>query len=270
MAKKRKAKFVKGSRAAKEYMARLRSMVGKKRKSRKSGKAASAHSVPRKRKAPAKKRSSFKNPRPITDLDFQLNQLRNKGRRLAKKAGKKPFFFTGKQRNQLILSEGEFMAKRRSRKRSRKAYGFEGRRARRSSRKRRGVFMGGMGGGGMKGITKTLMQGAVGAAGAVGSAYLSNMIPQVPAKLKPAIPLAVAILLLTMGKKIPMSQALAFGAAVSGVLGFAKQFIPNMPALAGVETAPELTQEELAVLGGPTSFGAVQQFTGDAVTPADL
>ena len=267
MAKKR---FKKGSKAAKAFMRKLRSMQG-----RKTG--------GKKRKTRSRKKA-FK-----TRIDYQpsvkqvamekLNFLRNKGRKIAKSARIKPFFFTGRRGQQLIISEGDRMARKRSRKHTRRHVrhmGFDGRkRSRRSYRRsRRGLLMGGMGGG-VKGITSLLMQGTAGAAGAVGSAYLANVLP-LPAsmtKFKPAIPLITAVLLMTVGKKIPMSKPMAFGAAMSGVLGFAHQFVPNLPALAGVSSAPELTtSDRMLLLGAPQSFGgAVQNMKGEtSFTPASI
>lgn len=167
------------------------------------------------------------------------------------------------------------MPRKKSRRRSSKRYsGFDGGKKRRSRRSRRGLFMGGIGGGrGMKGITDLLMQGAAGAAGAVGSAYVANVVPlpENLKKFKPAVPLLVSVLLMTFGKKIPMSKPLAFGAAMSGVLGFAHQFIPNLPALAGVDSAPELTQDEQALLGAPQYMGAVAEYAGEtSLTPASM
>jgi len=262
----KKARFKKGSAAAKAFMAKLRSMQGGKRKMSK------AERSERGRKA-ARKRSSFSNPRSITQAEFSLNQLRNKGRKIAKAAKIKPFFFTGRK-PQIVVSEGEYgmSRKRKTRKRAR-VHGFEGRtrkyhgrRTTHRRRSRKGLIMGGIG---SQGIVPMLTQGAIGAAGAIGSAFIASKIPGVSPKFKPAIPLALAVALLMFGKKIPMSKAIAFGCVVSGAMGFVKQFAPNVPLLAGVDSAPELTGEEMTLLGAPQTFGSVQELTG-AVSPADI
>lgn len=246
-------KFKKGSKAAKDFMRKLRSMK----------KTSSRRSKPRKRRS----KSGV--------LD-RLNVLRRKGREMARRAKIKPFFFTGRRRPQITISEGDFLmegrAKKRRHGRKSRSYGFDGRKRRRHGRRsRRGLFMGARAG---VNIPRLFTQGAIGAAGAVGSAYIAKVIP-LPAnmsKFKPAIPLIVSVLLLTIGKRIPMSQTLAFGSAVSGVLGFAKQVMPQLPTLAGVDTAPELTEQDRILLGAPQNYGAVQEFQGQesAVTPADL
>jgi hypothetical protein len=94
----------------------------------------------------------------------------------------------------------------------------------------------------------------------------------VPAQMKPAVPLALAILLVMFGRRIPMSRALAFGAAMSGVLGFTKQFAPNLPSLAGVDSAPQLDSSSRFLLGSPQYYGgAVQEFQGSQMlTPASI
>lgn len=269
MAKKKAARFKKGSAAAKAFMAKLRSMQGG-RKRRKTTKKKTVSYKFRKDRAntpwtaPAVTRSP-------SSAEKELKKLRAKGRRVAKSAGIKPFYFTGKQ-PQLVVSEGDFMAKRKvSKRRKARVHGFDGRKRRATRRyhggrrrSRRHVLMGGIG----SNIPKLLMQGAIGTAGAVGSAFIASKLP-VPAKFKPAIPLAVAIALLTVGKKVPMAPALAFGCAVSGVMGFVKQFAPTVPLLAGVDSAPELSADDIAMLGGPQTFGAVQELTG-AVSPADM
>lgn len=162
------------------------------------------------------------------------------------------------------------MSRKRSRKhsrKSRKTYGFEGRRrSRRHSR--RGLLMGGIGGG-MKAVVPVLTQGAIGAVGAVGSAFIASKLPIANAKIKSAVPLALAILITLFGRKIPMSKPLAFGCAMAGVLSLTKQFVPALPLLSGVDSAPELSTEESLMLGAPTSFGASQEFSG-AMSPADL
>jgi hypothetical protein len=268
------AKFKKGSAAAKAFMAKLRSMQGgKKRKVR-------ASRIVSKRRGRRTKTSRL-NPS-LQQLTREISALRKKGRSIVKKSHTKikPYYFTGGD-DQIII-EGGRMARRKTRRKARRVHGFEGRRKRRVSRRmhgfaggrrsrrrtRRGLLMGG----GMSGIVPMLTQGAVGAAGAIGSAYVANMIPNVPPKIKPAIPLALAIGLLMFGKKIPMSKPLAFGAAISGIMGFAKQFVPTMPTLAGVDSAPELSADEALMLGAPQSFGddmgSVQTF--GAMSPADI
>lgn len=256
-------KFRKGSKEAKAFMAKLRSMKGKKvRKSKKS------------RRLAGSPKFTFKTP--IAKVRQELNKLRRRGKKISRSAGIKSFYFTGKRRKQLVISEGECGMKRGKRsKRSKKSYrhyGFDGRkrgsRRRGYRRSRRGLFMGAESG--VKAVPNLIMQGAVGAAGAVGSAFIANKLPgNLDPKIKAAVPLAIAVLLLMIGKKIPMSKPLAFGAAMSSVLALTKQFVPGLPTLAGVESAPELTNEQALMLGAPQTFGAVQEYAG-AVSPADM
>jgi hypothetical protein len=266
---KKKARFKKGSAAAKAFMAKLRSMQGGKRR-KTPVKRISRKTLRQKMNTPWSKPAVTRSE---ASAEKALNILRNRGRRIAKSAGIKPFFFTGKK-PQLVVSEGDFMAKRRtSKRRKARISGFDGQK-RRSYRRtyhggrrrsRRGVLMGGIG----NNIPKLLTQGAAGAAGAIASAFIASRIPGVPPKFKPAIPFAVAIALMTAGKKVPMAPALAFGCAVAGAMGFVKQFAPSIPLLAGVESAPELSAEDVELLGAPQTFGAVQELAG-AVSPADL
>jgi len=259
----KKARFKKGSAAAKAFMARLRSMQGGKRRLKTAS------------KKKARKKASFSHPRGITSAEFELNKLRNKGRKIARAAKIKPFFFTGRK-PQIVVSEGEFgMARKRKTRRktaSHKSTRYSGRTRKYTSRRRThrrrhsSPLMGGMG---TKGIVPMLTQGAVGAAGAIGSAFIASKIPGVPAKMKPVIPFAVAIALLMFGKKIPMSKPLAFGCVVSGAMGLVKQFAPNIPLLAGVDSAPELSADEMNLLGEPQTYGSIQELTG-AVSPADI
>jgi len=255
-------KFRKGSKEARAFMSKLRSMRKTTKRSRKAPKGS--------RKARSRKvKHQIPSLRALTN---KINAIRKQGRKIVKtrKVSSKPFYFTGRRNPQIILNEGEFgMARRKTRRRSRRYHGgFDGRKRRSSRRRsRRGLLMGGIGGGN---IPTLLTQGAIGAAGAIGSAFVANMVPQIPAKMKPIIPIALAIALVTFGKKFPMAKPLAFGAAISGVLGFTKQFAPQLPSLAGVETAPELSAEEQYLLGTPSIYGAVNEFSGQAVSPIDL
>jgi hypothetical protein len=248
--KRMRKRLKKGSKAAKAFMRKLRSMRSGSKKHRSSRKRARRLSG-----------TSWIRRRHVSNVMTKLHKLRRTGKRIARKAHIKPFFFTGRKRSQIILSEGDFMRKSRKHRRSRKHYGFEGRRRSYRRHSRRGRFLGGAGGG-MRGATNMIMQGAIGAVGAIGSAFVAGRVP-VPAQMKPAVPLALAILLVMFGRRIPMSSALAFGAAMSGVLGFTKQFAPGLPTLAGVDSAPQLDASSRLLLGAPQYYGgAVQEFSG--------
>jgi hypothetical protein len=236
---KKKARFKKGSAAAKRFMASIRP------KSRKAGKRKARKAV------------------------HHYGILKTK-----KTKKRKPSFSGGinRKHSTIILSEGSFMKKPKSRKRH--AYSGKSRKYSRSRRSRRGLLMGGFGGGNpMKQITGLVTEGAIGAAGALGTSFLVSKLPAtINPKLKAGIPILVAIGLVMLGKKIPQSKALAFGAAMSGIMALTKQFVPALPMLAGVESAPELDASEQFMLGGPQSFdGAVQEYSGaNTLSPADI
>lgn len=278
-------KLKKGSKEAREYMAKIRAKRGKKGKRGKRRNPAIIPAVSRST-LKARKRSKRKVERHARELSKaaalnKLSTIRKAGRKIARSANINPFYFSGEDQ---LLMEGYGMKKARKHraKRAKHSY-FHGapvshKKRHRSRRRhsRRGLLMGGMGGGLVKQVTGILTQGAAGAAGAVGGAYLAKFVPEkiVPVKFKPAVPLLLAVALLTVGKKVPMAKELAFGAAMSGVLGFAKGFMPGLPTLAGVESAPELSGEEQELLlGAPQDYmGAVQSYAGEEgnLTPANL
>jgi hypothetical protein len=186
-----------------------------------------------------------------------LNALRRAGRQIAREAGYKPGerFFFGKRSPK---HKGGVMAKRKKGKARR--YGFEGFDGGKKGKRRgksvrvRHVFMGGADKGGLAGIGKILLNALIAGGGAVGGSFIASKTP-IPAKFKPAIPLGIAVILALLGKKVPFANILALGNAAAAGLGAAKQFFPALPLIAGVDSIPELEEnEKIALLGGAASM----------------
>lgn len=108
--------------------------------------------------------------------------------------------------------------------------------------------------GGRGKMTDVLIQGAAGIGGAIGAGVVANMIPIKDLRIKSLIPIAAAVLLAStkMGRT-KMMQGVITGMTVAGGLSLVRQFVPNLPLLAGEEDdlldyiPPE--DEEAAMLG---------------------
>lgn len=83
-------------------------------------------------------------------------------------------------------------------------------------------------------IQKTLVDGAFAVAGAIGASALANMIPIPDPRIKAAIPIVAAIILPTTKLvKGDMAKALSMGMLTIGAVSLVRQFMPNVPLLAG-------------------------------------
>lgn len=167
--------------------------------------------------------------------------------------------------------------KRRSRKasvrRSRRHYGFEGK-ARRTRRSRRSVrrFSGArIGGVNVMGIGTDVV-GMAG--GAVAGSAVAKFVPIADPRIKALIPLLLGIVLSSMKfAKSRIMQAVATGSTAVGVISLVRQFLPNVPMLAGAASAEDiiasvnqLPPEEKAMLGFSgelTTAGAEEVLTGE-------
>jgi hypothetical protein len=158
--------------------------------------------------------------------------LRKKGRELAKKAGVKPFYFSGKKRaksrrkkkktasgsgfRQLIIKGFDMPKKQRKHRKS----------IAKRAKVRHVVTMHG---------DKSYLHHAtnIGTAliGAIGGSYIANKVP-VSAKIKAALPILAGISLLAMVKNNAAKMA-GFGMSIAGGLSLARQFMPGTPLLAG-------------------------------------
>jgi hypothetical protein len=207
----------------------------------------------------------------------KLRALRKKGKRIAKKAKIKPFYFskerTPKRRRSvrrvrenlepIIIKEGSMG--RRKRRKSRKVSGVAGRRSRRSRRTYRGEFgrrrrsrrySGGRGLGGFNPV-KTVMEVAGIGAGAVGGSFVAKFVPIADVRIKALVPIALGVLLpmLKFGKNALM-QNVATGSLAVGTIALIKALVPQVPMLAGANSAEEvidaidsLPEEQQALLG---------------------
>lgn len=198
-----------------------------------------------------------------------LNALRRAGRKIAHEAGFKPGerFFFGKKSHQ--HKKGVTMAKK-HRKHHKRYHGMEGITHHRKQHGGRGrsvcvrhVLMGAHEGG-LSGIGKILLNGSIAAGGAIGGSFLASKLTMVPVKFKPAIPLGISIVLALLGKKVPMANILALGNAAAAGLGAAKQFMPTLPLLAGVDSIPALEEHEKRALLGDARLSGDARLTGDS------
>jgi len=150
--------------------------------------------------------------------------------------------------------------KRRSRKasgvaggkrRSRRSYGFEGRKRSRKARRYHGA-------GGTRLNVVGIGSDVVGiGAGAVGGSMVAKFVPIADPRIKALIPLILGIVLSTMKfARSRIMQAVATGSMAVGTISLVKQFLPNVPMLAGAASAEDiiasvnqLPAEEKAMLG---------------------
>jgi len=144
--------------------------------------------------------------------------------------------------------------KRRTRRRSTRAYGFEGRKRSRRSVRRYGFDK--------KDIMSILMSAGGAVAGGIGSSYVVNMIPNLSPKVKAALPLVggVALSMTRMASK-PLVKSLALGMMVTGGLALVRQFMPTLPLLAGEDEVtgqallPGSEDDAMLGLGAPLVAG---------------
>jgi hypothetical protein len=159
---------------------------------------------------------------------------------------------------------GEFMGRRRK-KRAKQYHGefggeFMGRRRRRRHVAR---YSGGLP---TKGVIGSITNAGLMAAGGIAGAFAAKYVPIPNAKIKAAVPLILGLALsfVKFGQKPPIST-MATGAAAVGMLSIIKQFMPQIPTLAGddeeqygyLPTSPE----EAAILG-------LEDYSGDEYEPA--
>lgn len=104
------------------------------------------------------------------------------------------------------------------------------------------------------GMMKTVQEAAGVVGGAVGAGVLANMVPLPDPRMKAIIPLAAGILLATtkMGRTV-LVKNMALGMMAAGGLAVVRQFMPNVPLLAGeddmyLDYVPD-DQERRAMLG---------------------
>lgn len=223
-------------------------------------------------------------------LKKYLNNLHKAGRKAVKRSGikEKPFYFSGKKKRRkskrrksvshkrittaqepLIFTKGKSMArKRRAHKRrspSRKAHRkvtVYGRRVRRVSRRRVRRYHGGMG----KLRPVAILTEVAGlAGGAIAGSFLAKVVPIANTKVKAIIPILVGVVLgqMKFGRS-GIGKDVASGMVTIGALSLARQFVPQIPVFAGVESAQELLTsiqglpaEEQAMLGydGESNLG---------------
>lgn len=225
----------------------------------------------------------------------KLRALRSKGKRIAKKAKIKPFFFskerTPKRRTSvrrvrenlepIIIKEGS-MAGRKSRKsrkssrkvsrRSRRAYRGEfGRRKRRSGRRFHGAI------GGFKPL-ETVMEVAGIGAGAVGASFVAKLVPVADMRIKALVPIALGVILpmLKFGKSAIMRNV-ATGSLAIGTIALIKAFAPQIPLLSGAQSAEEvikaiegMPEEEQALLGVTIQTSGEEVLQGSDTQDAPL
>lgn len=144
-------------------------------------------------------------------------------------------------------------------------------------------------GGGKKGITQTLMYGAMSAAGAIGGGFIANMIPLPDPRMKAALPLAMGVgLSMTKFGQQKQFQPMIAGLLTVGTLSLIKQFAPQIPMLAGEEDMitddealdllgldeeddldllgqEDIEDEDLDLLGITAEEGDLDELTGDSV-----
>lgn len=230
-------------------------------------------------------------------LKKYLNSLHKKGRKAVKKsdANVKPFYFSGKKKRKsrkrksvshkrispvnepVIFTQkkrsGTSMAKRRKthkRKSSHKArkvvHVYHGKKSRKHTRRARryGFSMGGL-----KPVAILTEVAGLGA-GAIGGSFLAKVIPVANTKIKALAPILLGVILeRTKLGRSGIGKDIATGMITIGTLSLAKQFIPQIPVFAGVESAQELLttisnmpEEERALLG----FSGATELNGEVLT----
>lgn len=140
--------------------------------------------------------------------------------------------------------------------------------------------------GGKLKIQDILMRAALGAAGGIGGSLIAQKVPVKDPRIKAAIPLIAAVgLSMTPLMKQKMMQPLVIGLATVGTMSLIRQFVPNIPLLAGEDEVylPEYEQDLLgydeddldALIEGEDdledieedieSMGVSEEFEGDSV-----
>lgn len=107
-----------------------------------------------------------------------------------------------------------------------------------------------------KGMIPVVKEVAMAVAGGVGAGVLANKLPVANPKVKAAIPVVAGLVLAgVLGKKKPLLKEIGAGMAVVGAIGLIKQFMPNVPVLAGEDVIyiPESALPNYA--GDPLQIG---------------
>lgn len=88
-----------------------------------------------------------------------------------------------------------------------------------------------------KSLTPTLKTVTLAVGGAVAAGAIANKLPLTNTKLKAAAPLLFGVLLSgIVGRKNAMVKEIGTGMAVIGAMSLLKQYLPNVPVLAGEDT----------------------------------
>jgi hypothetical protein len=201
-------------------------------------------------KLAAKKKPAVKK---LDELTKEINVIRKKGRKVAKTANVKKFYFSGMDdfKPLLLNSEGTMTKRKSSAKKKpatrRKArrYGTEillgtKKRTRRKTARRYSGF-------GKSDLLKPLINSGVAVAGGIAGSFVVNKLPIGNAKIKAALPLVIG--------KNPMIQAVGTGMMVVGGLALVRQFVPTIPLLAGEDEVSLIdTSIDPTLLGAPVDL----------------
>jgi hypothetical protein len=240
-------------------------------------------------------------------LKKYLNALHKAGRKAVKKSGisSKPFYFSGKKRKakkrrkvshkrintalepSLFTKGSCTMSKKRKTRKARKtirrasrAVSVYGRRVkhRKVSRRARRYHGGAMG----KLRPIAIITEVAGlAGGAIAGSYLAKVVPIANTKIKALIPILAGVVIgqMKFGRS-GIGKDLAAGSIAVGALSLARQFVPQIPVFAGVESAQELltsiqglSPEEQTLLGydGSSELGEeVLLGEGAELSPATM
>ncbi len=128
---------------------------------------------------------------------------------------------------------------------------------------------------GAKSFAPTIKTVALSVGGAVAAGAIANKLPLTNAKLKAATPLLAGIVLAgLLGKRNTMIKEIGTGMAVVGAMSLLKQYMPNVPVLAGEDTivyipegyVPPMNGEytRLGYSGETVNFGAEEEYLSPA------
>lgn len=124
-----------------------------------------------------------------------------------------------------------------------------------------------------------LRDAALAVGGGVAAGIVSNQLPFPDPRLKSAAPIVAGILLATtVGRKNEMVRGVANGMVVLGAVSLIKQFMPNIPMLAGEDDLLYVPDYDPDLLGyDEMDPSELEELTGDTVelgtsyvSPADL
>jgi hypothetical protein len=124
-----------------------------------------------------------------------------------------------------------------------------------------------------KGLTPVVKNVALAVGGAVAAGAIANKLPLTNPKLKAATPMIGGILLAgTFGKRNQMLKDVGTGMAVIGALSLLKQFMPNVPVLAGEDSIiylpegyiPQLEGDYMRLGGDTVRFGQEEEYLSPA------